>query len=122
MKNKPLGPLELVIMRVVWRLNEATVRNVYEVLLRERKIAYTTVMTVMNKLEKKGYLKKVQQNRAYLYHPSKPQDQVIRSMVQEFVTRVFNGSARPLLVHLVKDRKLSEKDLREISRLMEETT
>ena len=43
-------------------------------------------------------------------------------MVQGFVTRVFNGSARPLLVHLVKDRKLSEKDLREISRLMEETT
>ena len=120
MKIRPLSPLELVIMRVVWQLNKATVRNVYEVMLQERKIAYTTVMTVMNKLEKKGYLKRIRQDRAYLYHPSKPQDQVIRSMVQEFVTRVFNGSARPLLVHLVKDRKLSEKDLRKISSLLEE--
>jgi len=120
MNLKPLSPLELVIMRVVWQLKRATVRNVYEVMLQERKIAYTTVMTVMNKLEKKGYLKKVRQDRAYLYHPSKPQDQVIRSMVHEFVTRVFNGSAKPLMLYLVKDRKLSEKDLREIFRLMEE--
>jgi BlaI family penicillinase repressor len=120
MNLKPLSPLELVIMRVVWQLKRATVRNVYEVMLQERKIAYTTVMTVMNKLEKKRYLKKVRQDRAYLYHPSKPQEQVIRSMVQEFVTRVFNGSAKPLMLYLVKDRKLSEKDLREIFRLMEE--
>ena len=122
MKAKPLGPLELVIMRVVWQVKTATVRNVYEALLKERKIAYTTVMTVMNKLEKKGYLKKVRQDRAYLYSSSKPQELVIRSMVQEFVTRVFDGSARPLLVHLVKDRKLSEQDLRDISRLIEEST
>jgi BlaI family penicillinase repressor len=120
MKLQPLSPLELVVMRIVWRLKNATVRNVYEILLRERKIAYTTVMTVMSKLEKKGYLGKVQQERAYLYHASKPQDQVIRSMVRDFVGRVFDGSAQPFLVHLVKDRRLSEKDLREISRLIEE--
>lgn len=103
-------------MKVVWRLETATVRNVYETLLERRRIAYTTVMTMMNILETKGYLKKRYQDRAYIYQPSQPQKQVIRSMVREFVNRVFNGSAEPLLAHLVEDRHLTEGDLDEIRR------
>src|SRR5580658_862317 len=105
---------ELEIMKVIWRLENATVRQVYEALLEKRRIAYTTVMTMMNILEQKGYLKKHQQDRAYVYRPSQPQKQVIRSMVREFVDRVFNGSAEPLLVHLVEDQHLDAKDLEEI--------
>jgi len=107
---------ELEIMKVVWRLETATVRNVYEALLERRRIAYTTVMTMMNILETKGHLKKRYEDRAYIYQPSQPQKQVIRSMVREFVNRVFNGSAEPLLAHLVEDRHLSESDLDEIRR------
>ena len=107
---------ELEIMKVVWRLETATVRHVYEALLEHRRIAYTTVMTMMNILESKGYLKKEYQDRAYIYQPSQPQQQVIRSMVREFVNRVFNGSAEPLLAHLVEDRHLTESDLNEIRR------
>jgi len=103
-------------MKVVWRLETATVRNVYEALLEHRRIAYTTVMTMMNILETKGHLKKRYEDRAYIYQPSQPQKQVIRSMVREFVNRVFNGSAEPLLAHLVEDRHLSESDLDEIRR------
>jgi len=101
-------------MKIVWKLESATVRQVYETLLDRRRIAYTTVMTMMNILEHKGYLKKEQGEKAYLYHPAQPQKQVIRSMVREFVNRVFNGSAEPLLVHLVEDRCLTEKDLDDI--------
>src|SRR5580658_5822247 len=107
---------ELEIMKVIWKLEDATVRKVYEALLEKRKIAYTTVMTMMNILEQKGYLKKHQQDRAFVYRPSQPQKQVIRSMVREFVDRVFNGSAEPLLVHLVEDQHLTEGDLDEIRR------
>lgn len=107
---------ELEIMKVIWQLEKATVRQVYETMLERRRIAYTTVMTMMNIMEQKGYLKKQQQDRAYVYQPSKPQKQVIRSMVREFVDRVFNGSAEPLLVHLVEDRRLTENDLEEIRR------
>jgi BlaI family penicillinase repressor len=107
---------ELEIMKVVWRLNTATVRHVYEAMLEHRRIAYTTVMTMMNILETKGYLKKRYEDRAYIYQPSQPQKQVIKSMVREFVDRVFNGSAEPLLAHLVEDRHLSEGDLDEIRR------
>ena len=107
-------------MKVVWGRGASTVRDVYEALLERRKIAYTTVMTMMNILEQKGYLKKTQKDRAYLYQATRPQKQVIRGMVREFVDRVFNGSAEPLLLHLVEDRRLSKSDLEEIRRMIEE--
>ena len=109
---------ELEIIKIIWQLEEATVRDVYEALLERRKIAYTTVMTMMKILEQKGYLNKSQEERAYLYQPARPKKQVIRGMVREFVDRVFNGSAEPLLLHLVEDRRLTEKELREIQRMI----
>ena len=111
---------ELEILKIVWRLKTATVREVYEALLERRRIAYTTVMTMMNILERKGHLRKQREAKAHVYAAARPQRQVVGKMVREFVDRVFNGSARPLLVHLVEDRKLSEDDLRELRRVLEE--
>lgn len=105
-------------MKIVWERDQTTVRDVYEALLERRKIAYTTVMTMMNILEQKKYLRKSAEDRAYIYRPAKPKKQVIKGMVREFVDRVFNGSAEPLLVHLMEDRKLSSKDLDEIARMI----
>ena len=121
MKISTLTKQELEIMKIVWNRNSATVRDVYEALREQRQIAYTTVMTMMKILEKKKFLKKTQQDRAFVYQPVRPKEQVIRTMVQDFVTRVFDGSAEPLLMHLVKDRHLSEKDVREITRLIRES-
>jgi predicted transcriptional regulator len=115
-----LTPQELELMKIVWQKGQATVRDVYETLLERRKIAYTTVMTMMRVLEKKGYVKTQRENRAYVYRPTRPERQVVRSMVREFVDRVFNGSAQPLLVHLVEDRRLSPKELEELERLIRE--
>src|SRR5215831_8644705 len=109
---------ELEIMKVVWTLESATVRQVYETLLKKRHIAYTTVMTMMNILEQKGFLKKRQDDRAYIYSPTQPQKQVIGSMVRDFVNRVFNGAAEPLLLHLVEDQKLTEDDLDEVRKMI----
>ena len=103
-------------MKIVWRRERATVRDVYEELLKRRKIAYTTVMSALKTLEQKGYLRARQQDRAYVYEPTRPQGQVIKGMVREFVQRVFNGSARPLVAHLLEDERLSEEELREIAR------
>ena len=120
-KSRTLTAQELEIMKVVWELQTATVRDVYEALLRRRKIAYTTVMTMMNILEEKGYLKKRAEDKAHVYRPAQAQAKVIRAMVQEFVQRVFNGSAEPLLVQLVKDRRLSPEELAKIARAIKET-
>lgn len=104
-------------MKLVWEREAATVREIYEAILGKRKVAYTTVMTMMKILEEKKYLRKTLVDRAHVYRPTQPKSQVIGGMVREFVNRVFNGSAEPLLVHLVEEHKLSAKDLREIAEL-----
>jgi BlaI family transcriptional regulator, penicillinase repressor len=119
-KHPVLTAQELEIMKLVWNLDEATVRNVYEALLARRKIAYTTVMTMMGTLEKKGHLTRRQRGRAYVYRPVRSRSQVLGKMARDFVDRVFEGSARPLLAHLVRDRRISEEDLEEIRRLIRE--
>src|ERR1700692_2256907 len=113
-KSPTLTDQELEIMKVVWDSDAVTVRDVYEDLRENRPVAYTTVMTMMNILEQKDHLEKTQEERAYVYRSTKPRNQVIRGMVREFVNRVFNGSAEPLLLHLVEERCLTEKDLAEI--------
>src|SRR5512147_1331564 len=116
-----LTPQELAIMKVVWRLERpATVRDVYEALRTQRAVAYTTVMTMMNILEEKGYLKKTRVEKAYLYRPAKPRHQVVGAMVRDFVDRVFDGASNALLLHLAKDERLSEKERKAISRMLEE--
>ena len=117
-KTKTLTEQELEIMKVIWDRGEATVRDVVASLSEQRQIAYTTVMTMMNILEQKGHLKKWQVDRAFVYKPAHAQEQVIGSMVRDFVDRVFNGSAAPLLVHLVGDKKLTEKELNEIREIV----
>ena len=108
-------------MKVVWDLRQATVREVYEKLRERRPIAYTTIMTMMGILEQKGYLKRrPAEGRAYVYHSARPRKQIIKDMVQEFVNRVFNGSAEPLMVQLVKDRHLSRADIEKIASAIEE--
>lgn len=98
-------------MKAVWGRSEATVRDVYEDLLAGRKVAYTTVLTMMNVLEKKGHLRKKPLGRSFVYRPTRPRQQVVGSMVREFVKRVFGGSAQPLLVHLVDQHDLSPQEL-----------
>ena len=122
--KKPEGKLtnaELEIMHVVWELDGGTVRQVYEILNQQRPLAYTTVMTMMNILEEKGHLTRRKEGRAYRYQPVRPKSQVISGMVDDFVGRVFEGSAAPLVVSLVKDKKISKKDLDEIARMIRET-
>jgi len=107
-------------MKEVWRLDKATVRDVYESLRDKRSVAYTTVMTMMKILEDKGYLKRTQVDRAYVYSPTRPRQQVVASMVRDFVDRVFDGAAGGLLLHLAKDGRLTRDERQHIKRLMQE--
>lgn len=117
---KVLTEGELEIMQVVWDLQSCTVRQVYEKLREQRPIAYTTVMTMMNILEEKGHLKKERKARAYSYQSAQPKNRVISTMVNNFLTKVFDGSAKPLVMNLLKEKKLSEADLKEIAEMIEE--
>ena len=119
-RSKTLTGQELEIMKIVWERERATVRDVYEALLEKRKVAYTTVMTMMKILEQKGYVKKTRADKAFVYRPAKPRAQVLGGMVREFVDRVFDGASRPMLLHLVKEAKLSDKERKALLRAIEE--
>jgi|SRR5690242_17028262 BlaI family transcriptional regulator, penicillinase repressor len=116
-----LTPQELAIMKVVWRLDTATVRDVYEAVRETRPVAYTTVMTMMKILEDKGYLKKTLVDRAHVYRPAQRRQQVVSAMVRDFLDRVFDGAPDALLLHLAKDNKLTDKQRRIVKQLIEET-
>ena len=107
-------------MKVVWDLGEASVRQVYEIERRDRKVAYTTIMTMMKILEEKGHLDKSLDGRAFVYRPTRARSEVVGVMVDDFVDRVFEGAAHSLVLNLIKERKLSAAERDEISRLMEE--
>jgi predicted transcriptional regulator len=118
-KSDTLTAQELEIMKIVWPAGRATVRDVYETLRDRRTIAYTTVQTMMNILETKGYLKKEPGEKAQVYVPVRPQQTVVRSMVREFVDRVFDGSTRPLLVHLLKEKGLTDRERKALQKLID---
>jgi len=119
-KTSTLSGPQLDIMKVVWRLGEATVRDVYEDLRTRRSIAYTTVMTTMKTMEARGHLKKRTEGRAFVYIAVATESRMIKRIVGDFIDRVFNGSAEPLLVHLVEEQRLSEKDLKTITKMIRE--
>ena len=108
---------ELAIMDIIWERREATVRDVHDALNRRRKVAYTTVMTLMSILATKGHLTRRRDERAYVYSPTRPRHQAV---VTDFVDRVFSGSAQPLLLHLVKHEKLTAAERAELRRLIDE--
>ena len=118
-KSDTLTAQELEIMKVIWPRGQATVREVYDDLRSRREIAYTTVQTMMNILETKGHLTREPGEKAHVYSPARPQQAVVKSMVREFVNRVFDGSARPLLVHLLKEKGLTDRERRELQKLLD---
>ena len=111
---------ELAIMKVLWQRGRSTVREVYEELRKQRPLAYTTILTMMGILEHKGYVKKSAGERAYIYSPARPQEKVVGGLVNDFVNRVFDGSAKPLLVHLIESRDLSAQEVLELRKLLRE--
>ena len=114
-----LGRLELQIMNVVWNRGKATVHDVKNALSR-RKPAYSTILTMMRKLEAKGYLKHEVDGRTYVYRPSISQQAVRQGVLGDLVERLFDGSTSLLLTSLVEQNRISENELCEIRKLIEE--
>ena len=108
-------------MKVIWKQGGGTVRDVYETLREGRALAYTTVMTTMNILETKGFLEKAKVDRAFCYTPARSRQQVLGAMVKDFVNRVFDGAAQPLLLHLATSETLSAKERTQLRKLIEQT-
>ena len=109
-----LGDRELDVMAVLWELGSGTVNEVRDRL--PAALAYTTVLTILRNLEEKGFVSHEAEGRAHRYFPRVAEHAARRSAVGRLVDKLFHGSAEQLLVHLVRERKLSTADLSRIRR------
>lgn len=115
----PLGETELEILDIVWELGTVRVSDVLEVLRKRRKVAYTTVMTIMRKLADKGYLGYTEDGNTYVYSPARPADEVRRSLLGDLVDKVFRGSEMDAVRTLVRSETLSTAQLAELRALID---
>ena len=109
---------ELEVMEVLWERSSATVAEVRDAL--EDEMAYTTVLTVLRRLEEKGYVGHEEEGRAHRYHPLIQRQEARESALERLTKKLFQGSPELLLTHLVSNRKLSRAQLRRLRELMDE--
>jgi BlaI family penicillinase repressor len=116
-----LSRFELELMNVLWRLGRASVREVHEALSGRKRPAYTTVQTMMTRLQEKGALRHVRKiGNAHIYEPAIPQAGAYRRLIDELIG-LLGGSARPLMSHLVESNQVSLEDLRAMEKTLQET-
>lgn len=115
-----LGELQKAVMEIVWEDGGATVRQVLQRLGREPEPAYTTILSVMQKLEKAGWLTHRAEGRTYVYLPTKTRDEAGSKTLRAFIDRVFRGDPLLLLQRLLEDEELSERDLSAIKRMIDQ--
>ncbi len=116
----PLGETEMEVLQHVWQLGKATVAEVQERILNSRKVAYTTIMTVMKKLSDKGYLSYEKDGATYVYEPARSRQDVQQSLISNLVDQAFNGSPAALIQTLVKREDLSEEERARILEFIED--
>jgi predicted transcriptional regulator len=111
---------ELEVARIVWERDGATVREVLEALPTDRGLDFKTVQTYLRRLERKGYLRTRFEGRSKVYIPSVKPARVIGALVEDFIDRLFDGEAIPLFQHLIRDRGLSEDDIKALRTMLDE--
>ena len=113
-----LTKLELDLMQVIWRRGESTVGEVQEAL--EQQLAYTTVQTMLNILERKKKLKRERQGRAFVYSAVVSEQKALSHALRDLIDRMFGGSSEELVMSLVKSRQLNAKKLAKLAKRLEE--
>lgn len=115
-----LGQLQRSVIEVVWALGEANVHQVRERLGQEKKLAYTTVLTAMQNLEKAGWLCHRKEGKSHVYLPTKTREQAGASSLKRFVKQVFDGDAMLMFQHLIRQGDLSDGNLRELRSMIDQ--
>lgn len=111
---------ELEVLRIVWKLGEATVRQVLDALPEGRKLDFWTVQTYLRRLETKSYLQKRRDGRSNVYSPAVQPKRVMSEVLEDFMDRLFDGEALPLFQHLIHDRGLSDDEIDQLQNTLDE--
>ncbi|MEL7835086.1 BlaI/MecI/CopY family transcriptional regulator [Fodinibius sp. Rm-B-1B1-1] len=116
----PLGETEMEVLNHVWDLGEATVKQVRKRILKERDVAYTTIMTVMKNLADKGFLKYRKDGVTYVYSSAQKPESVRSNIITNLMKKAFKGSPKELVQALVNSDDLNSEDLAEIKNLIDQ--
>ena len=109
---------EIAILRVLWEIGPAGVRDVFENLASKQAITYATVQTYLRRIETKGYATSKIKNRARIYVSKGQPDAVIRQQIKELIQNLFDGKTIRLICYLIEDGVLSRKDLNELKQFL----
>ena len=121
--SKPSVPrptdAELGILRVLWERGPSTVRQVHEVLSRERPTAYTTALKLLQIMTDKGLVRRDETDRSHVYHARLTEDQTQRQLVRDLLDRAFGGSSSKLVMQALATKRATAEELGEIRRLLD---
>jgi BlaI family penicillinase repressor len=113
-RDVALSDLQIALMRVLWQRDEASVADIAAVLGAERGLKYTTVATLLTRLEKRGVIEQRRDGRQLIYRALVSEPQVRRSMVADLIGSLFGGDARELVAHLVSEAEIAPGDIERV--------
>src|SRR4051812_46571203 len=113
-----IGRAELQILQYVQDNHPIAVRDVAAHFAKETGHVRTTILNVMERLRRKGYLKRKKTDGIYHYSPSRPKGEFVRVMVREFVERTLGGSVAPFMAYLTQEARISDDELQELKNLV----
>ena len=120
MDSAPLGEQELEVLRFISERAPITARAVVEGFAEERGLARTTILTVVERLRKKGYLARRRRDGIFEYSARVPQSELMQGLVRQFVERTLGGSVAPVVAYLASARAMSDSELDELQHLVDE--
>ncbi len=116
-----LGEAELAVLRALWDGGPQTVRDVMARLHeRGRKVAYTTVLTFLSRLEQKGYVGSDKREQAYVYRSKVSRDNVTRSRVRSLLDQLYDGAAGPMVLQLIENERLSSDEITRLRAMIDD--
>src|SRR5215471_18026576 len=117
----PVSDAELEVLKVLWTLGPATVRDVAAALKRQRRrLAYNTVLTLLSRLREKGFVEADRRDTAHVFRAVVSRDELVGSSLSQLADRICDGTASPLLLALVRDPRLSSADIAHLRKLLDE--
>jgi BlaI family transcriptional regulator, penicillinase repressor len=119
MSETQLGRMQFRIMQVLWTLGRANARKITDALCTAEPVAHSTVQTLLRQLEAKGAVGHESNERTFVFFPRLKEDKVKRTATRDLLERVFGGNVGSLVAHLLKNERLSRKELDELKRLID---
>lgn len=111
---------ELQILQVLWERGPSTVREVHDALREEKALGYTTVLKLMQIMTTKGLVRRNEDQRAHVYEAQQPAEKTKRQLAADVLERVFDGSARELMLHALAAQRSSRQEIEELRNLLDE--